>query len=236
METAPCKESVVDSVPYGRFIRHIAAHKFGDPVTPAVKAIESFLNCEILHRRAERAAAMKLPKGEEYEKMAMVHNAQGLRRLKAARASVNKAIEMYPRTLKKEDESVSEEKLKEIFGECDVMFKNEIFEKDLPAAEAAVVWSEYEKVREVVTTKRMRGLADYYGSKIDELTEARTDLAKGRKHASPICEYKIAAIVVALVITAAAVAYCYLKDDCEYLMVILEVVALGVYKIVRQGC
>ncbi len=215
MKTAPFKESVVDSVPYGRFIRHIAAHKFGDPVTPVVKAIESFLNCEILHRRAKRAAAMKLPKGKEYEKMAMVHNAQGLRRLKAARASVNKAIEMYPRTLKKEDESVSEERLKEIFGECDVMLKNEIFEMDLPAAEAAAAWSEYEKVKEVVTTKRMRGLADYYGSKIDELTEARTDLAKGRKHASPGLWGLIAA-GVELAIWGCGVVVCNEKDGCEW--------------------
>lgn len=236
METAPCKEPVVDSVPYGRFIRRIEAHKFGDPVTPAVKAIESFLNCEIIHRRAERAAAMKLPKGKEYEKMAMVHNAQGLRRLKAARASVNKAIKMYPSIVKKRGELVSEKELKEIFGECDVMLKNEIFEKDLPAAEAAAVWSEYEKVKEVVTTKRMRGLADYYGSKIDELTEARTDLAKGRKHASPIPWWKIVAIAVELGIAIGAVVNCFKKDDCKDLLEILRITAKALYRTVTMGC
>ena len=181
---------------------------------------------------------MGLPKGsgEYYEGLSLLHNTQGLRRLQRARASVEKAMEMYPRVIEKEDELVSEKEIKEILNDYDGMIKNELFEMDLTPEETREVWDEYVRAREVVDAEGMSGLIKYFGSKIDELTKARTSLEKGREHASPIPWWKIVLIAVALVVSIGSVIYCYKKRDCKWVWSMIKAIGGAVYEIVKAGC
>lgn len=236
MEAAIFKSEIVDDPRFAEFTRFVATYKFGDPVTPLFMAGESFVNCEILHRRAERAKALKLSKGEYYEEMAMIHNDQGLSRLRAARASVNKAIEMFPRVIEKEDELVSEREMKDILDRYGVIIKNEVFEMDLPAEDAKAVWAEYVQIKKTVDEAGMSGLINYYGSKIDELIKARTDLKAGRKLASPLSWWKICFIAGCLAVSVGAVVYCYKKHNCGWVWYLVRAIGGFVYDVLRAGC
>lgn len=86
------KLSILSDPAFAEFNRVVGVYKFGDPVALLFSAAESFVNCEILHRKAERATALNLPKGvsEYYEGISLLHNAQGLRRLQRASKAVGK--------------------------------------------------------------------------------------------------------------------------------------------------
>ncbi len=232
------KLSILENPAFAEFNSFVGDYKFGDPITLFFKANESFVNCEILHRQAERANVLSLPKGcsEYYEGLAKLHNTQGLRRLQRAARAVKKAVTMYPNVLAKEDELVSEKEMKEILSDYDVMIKNELFEMDLTSVEAKEVWDEYVKNREIVNTKGMSGLINYFAQQMDKLTELRTDLAKGREHHSPLPWWKIVLIAGALVVSVASVVYCYKKRDCRWVWNMVKAIGGAVLETVKAGC
>lgn len=227
MKSINPKKSIVDKPGFARFVKSIERFGFGDPVTPFFKASESFYKCEAKHRKAERAKILKMPKSEYYEEMAMLNNRQGLRRLQAAKKSIKKARKMYPE-IEKECGLLPEREKEEILNDCDIMFKDELFEMDLDPEIITEIWTEYGKVRKVVDDTGMRGLIEYYDSKLDELIEARTDLKKGRQCASPLAWAIIIAIAIILVISVAAVINCYRKYDCHWVEELLKDVRCSV--------
>jgi hypothetical protein len=166
----------------------------------------------------------------------MLHNAQGLRRLKIAGESVKKAIEMYPNVIKKENELVSTKEMKGILNDYDGMLKNEILEMDLKREETSEIWNEYVTARKTVDTDGMGGLIKHFSSKIDQLIEARTDLSKGRKEASPLPWWKIVIIAGAIAVSIAAVAYCYKKQDCKWVWDVVKAIGGWLWNLLRSGC
>jgi hypothetical protein len=235
---AKFKLSILGDPAFAEFNRFVGTYKFGDPIGLLFSATESFINCEILHRKAERANVLKLPKGtsEHYESNSLLHNNQGLRRLRRARECINKGIKMYPQVLKKEDELVSEKEMKEILDDYDAMIKNEIFEMDLTADETNGILNEYGKARKVVDSKGMSGLIEYAGSKIDDLIEARTDLKKGRREASPLPWWKIVLIAVVLAVSIGSVVYCYKKQDCKWVWDMVKAIGGALWETLKAGC
>ena len=223
---------------FGEFNRFVGVYKFGDPVALLFSAGESFINCEILNRKAERANVLNLPKGasEYFKDLSLLHNRQGLRRLQRAGKAVQEAIKMYPKVLEKEGKLVSEKEMKDILRDYDGMFKSELFEMDITSTEAQEIWNEYKKARNIVDVNGMSGLITYAGEKINELEKARKDLAKGREHTSPLPWWKIVLIAVALVVSIASVVYCYKKQDCKWVWAMVKAIGGALFQTLKAGC
>jgi hypothetical protein len=234
--TETFKSRILENPAFVKFNTFVGAYKFGDPVGLIFSAGDSFVNCEILHRKAERAKIMGLPKSEYYESVAMLHNAQGLKRLERAQECIKKAVEMYPRIIEKEDELVSDDEMKKILVDHDVMIKDEIFEMDIAPEEANEIWNEYTKARKVVDAKKMHGLIEHVSSKIDELKNARKDLKKGRAHTSPLPYWKIAILAAVLCVAIGAIIYCYKKEDCKWVWELVKSVGGWLLDLVMYGC
>ena len=238
MQNANFKLSILSDPAFEEFNTFVGVYKFGDPANLLFSAAESFINCEVLHRKSERAEVLGLPKGtgEYFERISLLHNSQGLRRVQRAEKAVKKAIEMYPNVMKKEDELVSEKEMKEIIGDFDVMLKNELLEIDITSEESKEIWSEYDKARKVVDAKGMSGLIGYFGEKLVELEKSRKDLAFGRKHASPLPLWKIILIALALLVSIASVVYCYKKQDCRWVWPMVKAIGGALYETLKAGC
>jgi hypothetical protein len=238
MVSANFKLQILDEPSFAEFNRYIGVYKFGDPVTLFFKATESFVNCEMLHRKAERAKVLELPRGnnEYIEKMAMLHNTQGLRRLERARDAARKGLEMYPNIVKKEDELVSEKEMKDILSDYDLMIKDEILEMDLTSMEAQEIWNEYLTARKTVDQNGMSGLLNLFATKMDDLIEARRNLDKGREPASPLPWWKIVVVAAALVVSIGSVIYCYKKQDCKWVWAMVKAIGGATYETLKRGC
>jgi hypothetical protein len=237
-QNANFKLSILADPSFEEFNAFVGVYKFGDPVVLFFSAADSFIHSEILHRKSERSEALGVTKGvgDYYEKLSLLHNTQGLRRLQRANKAVAKAIQMFPNVLKKEDELVSEAEMKEILKDYDVMLKNEILEMDITAQESKEVWEEYDKTRKVVDAKGMSGLVGYFGEKLTELEKARTDLSTGRKPASPLPYWKIIVIAAALVISIASIVYCYKKKDCKWVWDMVKAIGGALFQMLKAGC
>lgn len=236
--TSDFELSILKDPAFAEFNRFIGDYKFGDPVVLFFRATESFVNCEILNRRAERAAALEVSRGygEYHDRLAMLHNAQGLRRLQGARKSIAQAIELYPKVIEKEDVLVSEEEMKGILADYDHMIKDQVLEMDLSRQEAREVWNEYANARKALDAGKMKGLIDYCSSKLAELTDARTDLGKGRQPHSPLPWWKILVIAVALAVSIFSVVYCYKKKNCEWVWRMVSAIGGSLLQILKSGC
>jgi hypothetical protein len=211
------KRSLNENKPrFSRFISSMERYGFGDPVTSFLKAAESINKCEKMHRKAERAKLLKLPKADYYEEMAMLSNRQSLRKLQLTKKSLKKAIKMYPE-IEKECDLLPDKEKGEILSDCDLMFKDELFEMDLSPEILIEIWAEYENVRKVIDNKGMRGLLTFSKSKADELIEARTDLEKGRQPASPLAVAAMIAVAFLLGVAIGAVIDCYAKMGCQWI-------------------
>jgi hypothetical protein len=184
-----------------------------DPMSTTYKAVDDFGECEILHRKAERAKKLKLPKGDYYERMAMLHNKQGLRRVKAAKAQIKKVLKAYPLELEK---TLSKKQIGELLDEHEMMFKNELFEQDLPAVEVEEIYDVYRAAKQIAKAKGGKGLLKHVEAKLDQVAKGRTNLKKGRGPGSPIAWWKIAAIAALAAFSVWAFWWCYTYSNCAF--------------------
>jgi len=204
-----------NNVGLGNIIKSFERYEIGDPLTPFLKATESFMLCEALHKKAERAEKLKLPKAEYYENTSLLHNRQGLNRLAKAKELMKKAVEKFPE-LEKECGVISKQDIEKILGDCDIMIKNEIFETELSPEIAEEFWEIYQEVRNSANQKGLRGILHFCDAKIGALEDVRKDPMKGRQPASPIAFF--IALIIGIIIGASvyAVIECYNKHGCQW--------------------
>jgi len=210
MEYVLEKLTMLHDPEFVKVIEKFKEQRISDPMISFFRASEDFVNCESIHRRAERAELLKMPKAEYYEEMAMLHNKQGLRKLGHAQRLMSEAIEKFPHDLEK---AASTKETMESLDEQGKVFKNQLFEQDFPVETTEEIWTGYEEARRIVATMGVKDLMKHADSKMRELLEARTDLTIGRRHASPWIWKAIAYAILGIFIIVVCV-LCFNVSNC----------------------
>ncbi|MBA7517712.1 hypothetical protein ES705_09766 [subsurface metagenome] len=192
METTYFKIKLLEAPTYVKLSEFDKGREIVDFATPFLRGIEGFTNCEVIHRRAERAKALQLPKSDYYEKFSELQNNRGMRNIDSAKKSLEIFINRNPQGFEKD---IPKDILQEAMDESEIIMKNESFEKDIKPEEAKEIWEEVVKIRKIANEKGTRGLADHLVYAMDNLRKSRIDLDKGRKPASPLVWWKSLAII-----------------------------------------
>lgn len=227
------KLPILDDPAFIKFSKIIKEYDVGDPASPFYRAIEDFGNCEILHRKSERAKKLKLPKADYYENIAMLHNTQGLRKLQSAKVAINKTIKRLPPGPEKK---ISHKEMKARLDEYEIMFKNEIFEEDFTPEESELTWASFGKAKKALVDKGTIGLLEYMSSNIDKLIDSRKDLKKGRQFANPIHIWKVNAIAIYTGIQAFVLIWCFCTSDCIWALAPLPAQVVAIMLLLHLAC
>ncbi len=197
METTYFRIRLLESPAYVKLSEFDKGQEIANFANPFLQGIEGFTNCEVFHRRAERAKSLQLPKSDYYRKFSELQNNRGMRNIDSARKSLEIFIKRNPQGIEKD---IPKDIFQEIMDESETTMKNELFEKDIKPEEAKEIWEEVIKIRKIANEKGTRGLANHLLYAVDNLKKGRIDLDKGRKPASPFNLWKLLAIIGIIVL------------------------------------
>ncbi len=212
MRRSTVELSVLDSPAFGRLNKRLEAEGIENPAELLYHVMEDFVDCEVFHRRAERATKLGLPHGIHDEKKAMMRNSQGLRRLRSAKGHLKKLLANLPPGLARR---LPDAEMSELLDEHEMMVRDQLVDHDLTAVEIEELWEIYEDVKQTARAHGARGLIEYVAAKLDALEPLRVDLDKGRAHGSPFPVWKAVAIGFLVGVNIFIFISCFTYLDCS---------------------
>ena len=240
MELPSYKIGLRETPAYKQVLEIPGAKDVDEVARPFLEALEAFVDCEVIHRRSGRATALELPKGEYYERLAMMRNAQGLRALERARTAARKLdLSLAKRGRAGESDKETAVRVRQALDERDLLLGNQLMEMDLPAEEVKAIWTEHKKLRAAFDEGGDAGLVTYTVDCLDKLAKMRENLTKGRQHASPLEWWKYF-VIPGLYFLALAYACLetYANDQNQYFDSSPMTIACSneTYRLICTGC